>query len=66
MNDIAFHLGLFLLAGTVIVVIGALFSEPDDRTVLRVLPKRWLHFFIGCGIVIALMLLAEHTLASIH
>ena len=66
MKDIGFHLLLFLAAGTVIVVIGSLFSESDDKAALRVLPKRLLRFFLGCALVLVVMLVCEHTLASIH
>lgn len=66
MNDLGFHLLLFFASGTVIVVISVLFTEPDDRRALAVLPRRWLVFFAGCLAVAAVMLLFEHTLASIH
>ena len=65
MNDLPFHLFLFLASGTVIVTISVLFSEAHDRDALRVLPKRLLYFFVGCAAVALVMLLCEHTLASI-
>lgn len=66
MKDLGLHLLLFGLAGTVVVVIGTLFSEPDDRAALRALPRRLLVFFAGCAVVAGVMLLLEHTVASVH
>lgn len=66
MNDLLFHLGLFLAAGTVVVVISTMFSEPDDATALKTLPRRLVVFFSGCAFVAVVMLVAEHTVASIH
>ena len=66
MKDLPFHIFLFLVSGTVIVTISVLLSEANDRAVLRVLPKRLLYFFMGCALVAVVMLVCEHTLASIH
>ncbi len=66
MNDLPFHLLLFVIAGTVIVTISTLFSETEDRAALAILPRRLLVFFAGCFAVAVVMLILEHTLASIH
>ena len=66
MNDLPFHLLLFVIGGTVIVIISALFTETDDAQVLAILPRRLLYFFAGCVAVAVVMLIFEHTLASIH
>lgn len=66
MKDLPFHLFLFLVSGTVIVTISVMFSEASDRAALRVLPKRLLYFFLGCAAVAVVMLICEHTFASIH
>ena len=66
MNDLPFHLLLFFVAGTVIVVISAMFSEADDREALKLLPRRLLYYFTGCALVAVVMLVCEHTLASIR
>ena len=66
MKDLPFHLLLFLLSGSVVVAISAMFSEADDRAALRILPRRLAYFFAGCGVVAAVMLICEHTFASIH
>ena len=66
MNDLGFHLVLFSIVGLAIVAINAIFAEPDDRKALHTLPKRLMVFFAGCGIVAALLLLIEHTVASVR
>ena len=66
MKDLPFHILLFLASGTVIVTISVMFSEADDGSALRVLPKRLLYFFAGCAAVAVVMLICEHTFASIH
>lgn len=65
MKDLPIHLALFLLAGAIIVTVSAMFAEPDDARMLRVLPRRLLMFFLGCGAVIAVMLVCEHTFARV-
>jgi len=65
MKDMGFHLLLFVLSGLAIVAISAIFSEPDDKNAARILPRRLIAFFVGCLIVTAVMLLFEHTLASV-
>ena len=66
MNDLPFHLLLFAFAGSVIVLISSFFSESDDRAAFRALPKRILVFFVGCAAIAAIMLVLEHTVASVH
>lgn len=66
MNDLPLHLFLFLLAGTIIVMISCMFAEAEDAAALRSFPRRWLSFFGGCTLIAILMLVAEHTFASIH
>ncbi len=65
MNDLPFHLLLFAVAGTVIVVISAFFSEPEDSAALRAIPRRLFWFFVGCAGVAAVMLVCEHTFARV-
>ncbi|MEZ6003471.1 MAG: hypothetical protein R3F17_12775 [Planctomycetota bacterium] len=60
------HGGLFLLASAIIVLISCFFAESDDRRAFRIYPKRLLRFLGGCGLVVAIMLVIEHTFASIH
>lgn len=66
MNDLWFHLLLFVLIGAGIVAAAAFYSEPDDAKALRGLPRRLGMFALGCGILAALLILAEHTVASIR
>jgi len=64
-NDLGTHLLLFAITGFVIVVLSSLFSESDDTAAFRTVPRRLLFFFVGCGAVAAVMLVLEHTVASI-
>ncbi|MFT7678442.1 MAG: hypothetical protein ACI8QC_002435 [Planctomycetota bacterium] len=66
MKDIWFHLGLFLAASTIIVMVSCMFSEADDAKALKSFPRRWTTFIGGCALVAVLMLVAEHTFASIN
>ena len=66
MKDLPVHLLLFLVAGSIIVAVSCMFSEPDDKAALRSFPKRWIHFFGGCVLVAVVMLVCEHTFASIY
>jgi hypothetical protein len=66
LNDYLIHFLLFLFAGSVIVAISCMFADADDRSALKAFPRRWLTFMGGCGLVVLIMLLFEHTFASIH
>ena len=65
MNDLPVHILLFLLTGAVIVVVSTMFAEPEDAAMRQALPRRLLTFFLGCGAVIAVMLICEHTFAAV-
>jgi hypothetical protein len=65
-NDVGTHLLLFALIGVGIMAMASFYSEAQDRPALRSLPRRFVVFVIGCGILAALMVLAEHTVASVH
>jgi len=64
-NDFPFHFLLFVFTGTVIVTISSFFSEPDDKAAFRNLPKRVLVFLGGCSLIAIVMLILEHTVASV-
>lgn len=66
MKDLLVHSLMFFGAGSIIVAIGVMFGEPDDERALKVLPGRLVRFFAGCLAVLGVMLLFEHTFASIH
>ncbi|HJM57363.1 MAG: hypothetical protein CMJ98_12635 [Planctomycetes bacterium] len=66
MKDLGVHALLFFFAGSVIVIIGTLFSETDDARAKAILPRRLLRFFLGSLLVLGVMLVCEHTLASVH
>ncbi len=66
MKDYLLHGGLFLFVGTVIVAISCMFADADDRTAMKAFPRRWFTFVGGCILVVLVMLLFEHTLASVN
>jgi len=65
-NDIGIHLLLFAVIGAGIMTMAAFYSEPVDSPALRSIPRRLVVFAIGCGILAALMILAEYTVASVN
>lgn len=65
MNDLPTHLALFAAITLAITGVGALYAERDDAKALRSLPKRFVVFFLGCGLVAAILLFVEHTFASV-
>lgn len=66
MNDLGIHLLLFALIGAGIMTMASFYSEPVDRPALRSIPRRFVVFVIGCGILAALMVIAEYTVASVN
>jgi hypothetical protein len=65
-NDLFVHLLLFLLASVAIVGMGTCYADAEDGPALRNFPRRLLVFLGGCGVLTLVMLLLEHTLASVH
>lgn len=65
MIDPVRHVVLFLAVVVVIVTVHGFFFTTDDKQALGTLPRRLLKFLIWCGIVVGLMLVAEHTVASV-
>ena len=66
MSDLPFHLLLFVIGGSVIVIISARVTETEYTSALASLPRRLLYFFGGCAVVAVVMLILEQALASIH
>lgn len=64
MKDLGVHVLLFALVGAVIVVMNAFHDQAHDRAAFRSLPRRLATFTLGCLIVTALLLFAEHFLAA--
>ena len=65
MKDLPTHLLLFTIVGFAIVACSLVFSEPDDAKAMRSLPRRLLWFFVGCGILVAILLFVEHAFANV-
>ncbi len=63
MKDLPLHLILFAFVGLVISALNAVFADADDAAAVRSVPRRCLWFFGGCGVLAALILLAERFLA---
>lgn len=59
MNDLGFHLVLFVLVTFAIVAASAIYAEPDDAKAIKSLPRRMTYMVVGCGILTAVMLLCE-------
>lgn len=65
MNDLGFHALLFVLTSAVVVAVSCMFSEPEDGPALRAFPRRLVKFLVGSAVVLAVMLVLEHTVASV-
>lgn len=65
MNDLTFHIFLFLFSTAIIVAVSCMFAEADDARALKLFPKRYFTFVVISAAVAAVMLVAEHTLASV-
>ena len=66
MKDVGIHIALFLVVSVAFVVIAAFYAEARDEAALRSIPRRLLYFVLGCSVLVGLMLLAEHTIASVN
>jgi len=64
-KDLGTHLFLFVLVSAAFVVIAAFYSEATDGPALRSVPRRLIMFLLGCAVLAGVMLLVEHTLASV-
>lgn len=64
--SILIHIGLFIVLAVVVVAVGCMLSEAEDSDALRSFPKRFGNFMFWSSVVVAAMLIFEHTLASIH
>ena len=49
----------FLVAALPIVMVTTMVAHADDATAVRRFPQRMLTFVVACGLVVAVMLLAE-------
>jgi len=65
MNDLGTHILLFLFVSFVIAAMSAVFAEPDDKKALRSVPRRFVMFVFGCGVLTAIMLASEHWFAAV-
>ena len=65
MSDFVVHLLLFVLVATAIVTLGSFYADAGDERALRALPRRFLVFCFGCALLAGIMLICEHTFASV-
>ena len=65
MIDPLVHLLLFAAIGAGIVTLAAFYAEPADKQALPALPRRFVVFVFGCGVLALLVVIAEHTVASV-
>ncbi|HTF90416.1 MAG TPA: hypothetical protein VK843_18510 [Planctomycetota bacterium] len=66
MSEIVVHILLFLVASLAIVGLGSCYADAADGPALRNFPRRFLMFLAGCGLLAAIMILLEHTVASVN
>jgi formate hydrogenlyase subunit 3/multisubunit Na+/H+ antiporter MnhD subunit len=59
-------LALFALVSAAIALSGAFYSHSEDAPALRSLPRRLFVFFLSCTILGAVLLVMEHTFASVR
>jgi hypothetical protein len=64
-KDLGVHLLLFLTIAVAIVTLGVFYSDAEDRPAFRAWPRRMLTFCVGCLVLVAIMLVCEHTFASL-
>jgi len=65
MDDLGTHALLFLVTASIVVAVSCMFSETEDHAALAVFPRRLFKFMVGSGLVLGVMLVLEHTLASV-
>jgi hypothetical protein len=65
-NDVVVHLALFAAIGIGIVTLASFYAEPDDAKALPTLPRRFAMFALGCGVLAVLLVVAQHTVASVR
>lgn len=65
MNDLFVHILLFAVVGLAIVTLGSFFGEATDGAAFGNVPRRLIVFFAGCALVALILLVIEHTVASV-
>ena len=65
MSDFVSHVLFFLPLLFVIVLMSAFYADPDDRSALRTVPRRFLVYLGSCAGIAVLMLLCEAVFASV-
>ena len=65
MTGIAIHILLFLLASVAIVGLGSCYADAADEPALRNFPRRYVMFVAGCSLLALVMIVLEHTVASV-
>lgn len=64
-TDAFVHALLFLAIALGIVTMGVFYAEADDAAARAVWPRRMLNFVVGCAVLVIVMLVCEHTFASL-
>lgn len=64
--SLVIHLLLFLCIAGPIVVLSAFYADAEDGPALRSVPKRAVHFVLGCTLLAAILLACEHVFGSVH
>ena len=65
MKDPLVHALLFLCVAVAIVTLGVFYGDADDAAARKAWPRRMLTFVLGCIVLVAVVLVCEHTFASL-
>jgi len=63
-KDLSVHVLLFLVVSSVIVLMSSFYAEAEDGKALAGFPRRLVVFLFGCAVLVAIMLVCEHTFAG--
>ncbi len=63
--ELGIHILLFTLVAGGIVLMGAFYAEGGNATALASVPRRLFMFLASCALLAGIMLLCEHTFASV-
>ena len=66
MDDLGLHIALFLLSAMVIVAVTCMYTEAEDGKAIRLFPRRCATFVLASAAIVVVMIVVQHTMASVH
>jgi preprotein translocase subunit Sec61beta len=66
MDDLGLHIALFLLSAMVIVAVTCMYTEAEDGKAIRLFPRRYATFVLASAAIVVVMIVVQHTMASVH